>query len=704
MRGLRVYAENNEMLRKYVSDAYAGLEALLEEIPEITLAVREDRFLYEKDTVHINSDREEGLPFLFYRNAFRRITFVRGMSEEELTGLMKAVATDCGGYEYAGEDLVTLLWRLALPHFRYLTIDALTIEASNAKTSEERDDLERIQVDIEGIVARIYQTGASEEELVKGLSITKEDLEALRSVREDSIEELDLDDRVTHRAITNIPEEELERIKTELDGEIREDLLRRMMEILVKIAFVEQSAGEASHTIGLLQQLFDTMVLSHRYVYARDLLELLKQTVEHDEDLKRMHIARHLLKMFASESRVAPVLSAFNDSRRASSINDMVEFLRSLGFTIAPILLSSLETLNSPAHRRLICDLIVEFGVPEPAALLERMITAKWFVIRDILTIAQHHPPEDISALVKRALDHKHPKIRAHAVGLLRGYKKGIADSFLATHINDEDAEVRLMAIRVSAARRSAEAMAGIEEILSSKDFGERSERELKLLMMAYASIAGPKGVTALDQILNPGFFAALKIPEAQTAAAFALATIGTEAAVMALQKGSRTLNPKVRDACKRALQQDSRRKQSRRPKTKQSTVDLDLEADNDSNQITKDLEDGASFDTSIIAKKKLAEREPTELVRHGPRSMTHRKSDDLERIALPPNFPSRSNPPLGVGIDLGPQASSPLSSAALPKPLSGSALSELPAEEPESSKGAPPWLEGLLDDSDSAV
>ena len=49
---------------------------------ELNLSVREDRILFNKDPVHINPDREEGLPFVLYRNAFRRIVSVKRCRRE----------------------------------------------------------------------------------------------------------------------------------------------------------------------------------------------------------------------------------------------------------------------------------------------------------------------------------------------------------------------------------------------------------------------------------------------------------------------------------------------------------------------------------------------------------------------------------------------------------------------------------------------
>jgi hypothetical protein len=217
-------------------------------------------------------------------------------------------------------------------------------------------------------------------------------------------------------------------------------------------------------------------------------------------------------------------------------------------------MLSALDFLNLPAHRRVICELILEHGAPDKDLLMGKLLDAKWFVARDILMLAQRLPLEQVAELINFSINHEHPKVREYAVGMLRGYGRGLADRLICERLHDDDGDVRIAAIRVAAVRRSPEAKSMIEATLAREDLADREPRELRLLMAAYAAIVGWEGIPALDRVLNPGFFPRSKTTDAQIAAAFALASIGTQGAMMAIQKGMCTLNTRVRDACKKAL------------------------------------------------------------------------------------------------------------------------------------------------------
>lgn len=555
-KGLRVYASNNETLRRYIDDAFRALTTVLDREEEVTLHVREDRFHHGKDVVHANPDREESIPFIFYRNAFRRITLVRGFTREEMVNLFGAVIADYSGSDYAGEDLVTALWRLALPHLRYLTIDAMTVDAKSAKSEAERDDIERIQADIEGIVAMIYKTSSNDEDIVAGVSITREDLEALKEIRAEADEDLDLLDVATARAIADIDPPEIDLLMSALYLETRDSLTTKMLDILIVVAFKEQSSAESVLTIELIQQLFDSLLVAQRFTHASHLVKRLTEHRDTTDNLKEKHIANHLLRIFANEARVLPVLNTFNDDYKSKSLAEVTDFLRALGPSIVPHMLSALDSLNSPAHRRLVCDLILEHGIPDRRLLLERMQGAKWFFARDILHIASRLPLNELSPLIELGLKSEHPKVREYAVGMLRPYGRGAADRLVAERLLDDDLEVRMAAIRVAAARRTPDTRAAFEVLLTREDLQDREARELRMLMAAYAAICGSDAVPLLDRVLAPSLFGKARMADAQIAAAFALGSIGSLAATASLQRGVRTLNTRVRDACKKALAQ----------------------------------------------------------------------------------------------------------------------------------------------------
>jgi hypothetical protein len=120
--------------------------------------------------------------------------------------------------------------------------------------------------------------------------------------------------------------------------------------------------------------------------------------------------------------------------------------------------------------------------------------------------------------------------------------------------LESESLEIRMAAARAAASQKFTRAIEVLESMLTDADLARREGRELKVLMTAYAVLAGPWAVSLLARVMSPGLIAVRREADVQTAAALALGNIASEDAHEALKKGLRTLNRRVKDACQRAL------------------------------------------------------------------------------------------------------------------------------------------------------
>ena len=70
--------------------------------------------------------------------------------------------------------------------------------------------------------------------------------------------------------------------------------------------------------------------------------------------------------------------------------------------------------------------------------------------------------------------------MRAHAVGFLKNYGRGLADRLIAERLDDEDIDVRIAAVRAAARRKSPEAGEVIERLMGDERLHDRDPRELR--------------------------------------------------------------------------------------------------------------------------------------------------------------------------------------------------------------------------------
>ncbi|MEL6184393.1 MAG: hypothetical protein AAFU79_07200 [Myxococcota bacterium] len=555
IRAARVYAKNNAMYQRFIDTAHDGLTRVLAELGELGLSVREDRLLFEQQAVYENDDLREGLPFLLYNHSFRRMTFLEGMTRSEMEALITTLNADRTDVDLTGEDLVSALWRLNLPHLRYTTIDAFQLSSPHDSDEDPEQTLDQIQEDIEAILAAVYRTTALDDDLVAGVSLGREDLEALRELRRGHADapELHEDDGLL---LPGIPSEQREAVLEVVGSERLDMLMMRVFGVLAGLVIAGRNKVSGSATLVLLQQIYDAQLLARRYATAKRLVEGVRTRFEDAQGVRDQHIARHLLRLLSSDERVLGVLQSLNERHPNFTASELVGFLRTLGSEAAPALLRGLEHVDSSTHRKFIRDLIIEIGVPDIPTLEAQLVEAKWFVVREILELARQHPPALIGSLVRFALAHEHPRVRAHAVRILRDDVPG-ADVLLGKGLLDSDAEVRVLAARIAAARRSQVVLPIFERILAGDDLEKRDERELRMLLVAFAMIGGRKAAEPLKALLGRSMLERIRGgSDLEVAAAHALARVPVDASREALQRGTRSMSHRVREACRTALQQ----------------------------------------------------------------------------------------------------------------------------------------------------
>ena len=562
LRGLRFYADNNATLQEYLHESVTGLDLLLQQLPELAIVIREDRIEYGPDIVHSDADRGEGLPFVLFRNSIRKLTFKRGFTADDLIRLLRTINTDFASSDLAGEDLVSGLWRLDLPNFEYVAADGLAVGSWTKPTGGtdggggDAVDIARVQAEIDAIVEALSARVPQPEDIIAGISVTQDDLRALEAVRSAADEGPDLLDYARAKVAASFDGGGFELMMQEhLTLDSRGELVHKATDLMFAALVSDRAPTIASGAVALLTQLFDAIVGKHQFADATGLILRLR-AVEATGG-PGAGICQTLLQTLIDSSRLIHVVRALNEPDPRTPLSDVFEFVRVVGQYGPEAPIELLEFVDQPAHRRVLCDIVAEGTLPNPDALLARMVRSKWFVAIDILHLAKNYGAEAFAPFLLRALEHERPRVRMQAVGDLRGYPQESADRLLAIRLADADFDVRMAAIRVITARKSSYARAAIEVILQAENLTERDPKELRSLMAAYATLAGHEAVGALTQVLHQSMFTRRKTAEAQSAAAFALGMIGTESAREALKKGTRSLNKKVRESCRRALERE---------------------------------------------------------------------------------------------------------------------------------------------------
>lgn len=549
IRASRLYNENSELRQRFANESLEQLEGLLAEYGELTFFVREDRLVFQGEDVLIQPDRQEGLPFVLYRNAFRRVTFRPGWTYEHLMLFLTVLNREMVERDPT-TDLVSQLWNLALPCLSYVTIDSVLSASSTATDEVEKREIEDLQEEIENILSAIYQSASSDGDLVENLNIDHLDLLALQRVEEedDDVDELA---RTTARAIVGIDEAELDRAtKLAFDQLDERPMLRRVSRIFVDLLARSQDAKDSVATGAALLRMVDSLLEERDYDFLIEFVRHLRS-----ERLAVQPGARYSIDQITSPERLGMLLASLGDAALGASFGKVVQLISALGPPAVPACLDALVRLREPGQRRALVDLLLEIGIADPQLILGRFGTSEWFVDRDLLSLSLSLPSEHQAAVILKGLEHANPQVRIAAVAQLRTFREGTADRLLARMVSDHDLNVRLAAIRVAAARKSQPCLVPLRELIEAEDFTAHDPRLIRLSTLAYARLAGDGAIGTLEPLMRPGLLASFKSMDAPLAAVVAIGAIGTPASKAVLEHGRKSLNKAIREACKKALQ-----------------------------------------------------------------------------------------------------------------------------------------------------
>ncbi|MGH7444028.1 MAG: HEAT repeat domain-containing protein, partial [Longimicrobiales bacterium] len=265
-------------------------------------------------------------------------------------------------------------------------------------------------------------------------------------------------------------------------------------------------------------------------------------------------------RLFAELSEPA-VLSQLLRSLEEGAIQpdpaELGVFLGHLGPRALPILLHGVETTKTPglqARLQQAVETLARDHQPEVVRLLgsdDTAVACGAARIAGKLTIADAVP--GVVALLGRG----DPAVRRTAVEALIHIRNGAALDALQDAIEDEDRDVRLLAVRGLAALRYLPARARLEKALEGRIVRDADLTEKMAFFEAFGAVATADNIDTLDRMLNGKKLFSRQSPELRACAAMALGKINAPAARTALEKAADDAQPIVRNAVLKALRRE---------------------------------------------------------------------------------------------------------------------------------------------------
>ncbi len=116
----KLYQKVSETTKEFIGKSYLSLQKAQEEIGPVILMINEDKIMNDSKVLHSDPKSLTSIPLFLYRNGVRSLTFLEGISEEELEALVTIIASK----EYSSQiGLLEDLWASKFPHIIYHAVE-----------------------------------------------------------------------------------------------------------------------------------------------------------------------------------------------------------------------------------------------------------------------------------------------------------------------------------------------------------------------------------------------------------------------------------------------------------------------------------------------------------------------------------------------------------------------------------------------------
>jgi hypothetical protein len=551
-RSFKMYSRNNDIIVRFIGELYDKITAFLEKRDSIVFAIRPTQFLYSDVAVYENDDREESFAFKLYKDGVRQLAFYQGLDKRELVDIVDIIATNFESFMYAEEDIVTLLWKHDFDKISYVVVEAFAEDTTE-------DDKTDYKANIDAIV-NLVKTDVPPENAIRSARLSVDDI-VIAQQREEKDDDLLSAPPFTPSTAGNIfalPEAEFQRIASEMQAMETQSYIDDMMEVIFEIFEQEDKVEDMNDLVDVILQLLDTYIISGDLRRVNVLLKRLRflEKPEYAPNFRFRGVIVQIFAKLSDANRLQQIMVHLNNNTIKGAQGDVFTYFSLQDPRVVPVSLDLIGEIQAVQTRRLVVDSMILLARGRPEHFAARLRSDKWFVVTDMLyALGKMGGEKALPYLLDTFATSTHPRVRQEVVSSLRKYHTPPVREMMITGLDDQDPQVRQLALRHLANARDTTVIPLLSERMSKKEFQEAALEEKKRYFTALAMIGGQQMVPHFrDHLTTRGLLNKVHLDEMRSGAAVALGIVGSPEAIAILESGMQSTNKAIRDSCTEVL------------------------------------------------------------------------------------------------------------------------------------------------------
>lgn len=552
----KLFPEHNEMVVRFRGELTARLQACLASIGELEVEVRQGAFFYGGHPVWQDENVIHSLPYLFFKDGLKTLTFLSGITAgeiDEFLALVKSVAL----LPLESSDIVDALWQKDFVGIRYYA----------------SDDFLESKIPVDHKIPPAFHV--RKEDLYRGrLELRADDGEAALKVMRDRGTGSGLEPRSGdspapgEEDYPGLDESDLKRLEALLGEERRAYEEKDFMDLVFELLQVEERPQAFADILAYLEGHHALQIQSLDFASAVRLAKMLEPLARHLEGAapERQKAFEKFRAGFGARSAWPDVCTAAAEGRIPDP-GRLFEYLALRGPAMIPLAADIYEQAKGPDLRKPAQGYFERMARIDPAALADQARTSGPAAAKAILAVlAEIRDPRSIPAL-EEVLSGEDESVRLRAVQVLGAIPDPAAQRILARLLRDPDREVRIEAARHVRLEGVSETVRDLIGLVEGKTFPRRSEAETSAFLLALGRSGSEEAFRAMAGLLKRrAFFQKAGLRTVQLGAVRALQAVPGPASARVLAEGSRRGPRFARAACRKALAGSAQAETGRKP------------------------------------------------------------------------------------------------------------------------------------------
>jgi HEAT repeat protein len=554
---MKVFPSGNPSIKSFVRSFTEKIHEFLDKFEVLLIGVDEFKFTLRGEAVFQDEEKKSSLPFLFFKDGIRELSFHKGLDEREIQEFLEVIREE-SDLPPENSDIVNSLWIKDFLHIRFFAPDEFL--ESNSDDEENEIDIDALKEQFSN--GKIELTSEDSEE-VNRRSIAL-GFKIIKAKQENS--QANLEEVMIPFPLSVLKEDETPKVYSLLE-ECRSALpLTELANLLFEILFLEERQDQFGAILNVLDQCFKEVLFNANF----DLACLI---LDRGQELKDVFSGKcdERVKSLEDLSQKAKNKDSFDFLKKlflegkVKNFDSFLQYLKHLGPGTIPLVGDIWEISNDPLVRLKASNFLFEMGSKDIASLVSIAINSRVSLTREVISILGRTGKQEAKPYLERFVNHQDKGVRFETIQALRKVGGESTNRVLLKFLSDDEEDIRVLASLGLKYFGDKDTLEHVLELAKRKDFLSRSRIERKALLNFLALSQSNDVCTFLRSLMKKRrLFSNGKLIETRLYAVQSLEIMASPEALETLKEGMKVWNKTIRQACKLALRRLAPRDPSR--------------------------------------------------------------------------------------------------------------------------------------------